>query len=169
MKNSLLIALFMVSVISVHANEKKTARKEKKAEKEALLVEQTKNMVEEQAWHFDATQMMPSGGQSRTLMDYSVVLKDGILYSYLPYMGRAYSGGYGGTDSPLIFEAPIEEYSVSEGKKGSYIIKIKTKNESETIDYTFNVSSKGSVSLSAQGTNRTHISFHGNLMPIPSA
>ena len=169
MKNSLLIALFMVSVISVHANEKKTARKEKKAEKEAKLVEQTNTLLEEQTWYFDATQMLPSRGQSRSIMNYSVVIKDGNIYSYLPYQGRAYSGGYGETDSPLHFEAPIEEYSVSEGKKGGYIIRIKAKNKQETIEYTFNVASKGSVSLSAQSTNRTHISFNGNLMPIPSA
>lgn len=169
MKNSLLIALFMVSVVSVNANEKKEARKEKKAEKEAKAVEQTRNLVEEQTWYFDATQMLPSRGQSRSIMEYSVIIKEGTLYSYLPYQGRAYSGGFGATDSPLIFEAPIEEYSVSEGKKGSYLIKIKVKNKNETVDYTFNVSPKGSASVSVQSTNRTHISFNGNLIPVPSA
>lgn len=168
MKNSLLVAILMVSVITVNGNEKKEARKQKKAEKEAELIEQTKHIVEEESWYFDATQMMPSMGQSRSIMDYSVVIKDGKLYSYLPYQGRAYSGAYGGTDSPLIFEAPVEEYTVSDDKKGGYIIKIKAKNKSETIDYIFHVSSKGSVSLSAQSTNRAHISYHGNLIPIPS-
>ena len=168
MKKSLLIALLMVSVISLNANEKKEARKQKKAEKEAKIVEQTKNLVEEQAWYFDATQMSPSRGQSRAIMNYSVIIKDGYLYSYLPYQRRAYSVGYGGSDSPLTFEEPIEEYSVSEGKKGGYIIKIKAKKKNETIEYTFNISSKGSASLSAQSTSRTHISFNGNLVPIPS-
>ena len=169
MKNSLIIALLMVSVVTVNANEKKEARKQKKAEKEAKIVEQTRNIVEEEAWYFNATQMSPSRGQSRSIMDYSVIIKEGTLYSYLPYQGRAYTGGYGGTDSPLIFEAPIEEYSVSEGKKGSYLIKIKVKNKNETVDYAINVSSKGSASVSVQSTNRTHISFNGNLIPIPSA
>lgn len=169
MKNSLLIALFMVSVISVNANEKKATRKQKKAEKAEKLVEQTMNIVEEEAWCFNATQMVPSRGHSKSITSYSVVIKDGNIYSYLPYMGRAHSGGYGETDSPLHFEAPIEEYSVSEGKKGGYVIKIRAKKKQETVDYTFNISSKGSVSLGARSTNRSHISFNGNLIPIPSA
>lgn len=169
MKKSLLIALLMVSVVTVNANEKKTERKKKKAENEAKAVEQTKNLVEEQTWYFDAIQMLPSRGQSRSIMEYGVTIKEGTLYSYLPYQGRAYSGAFGGTDSPLNFEAPIEKYSVSEGKKGSYVIKIKVKNKNETVDYTINVSSKGSASVSVQSTNRTHISFNGNLIPIPSA
>ena len=137
----LLVALFMVSVVTVNANEKREAKKQKKAEKETKLVEQTNHLVEEQAWHFDATQMLPSKGHSRSIMNYSVVLKDGQLYSYLPYVGRAYSAGYNGTDSPLIFEAQIEDYSVSENKKGGYTIKIKTKNKGERIEYTFKVAS----------------------------
>ena len=91
MKNFILIALLMVSVVTVNANEKKEARKQKKAEKEASLIEQTKNIIEAEAWSFNATQMMPSKGQSRSIMNYSVVIKDGNVDSYLPYLGRAFS------------------------------------------------------------------------------
>ena len=35
-----------------------------------------------------------------------------------------------------------------------------------TTDYTFNVSSNGTASLSVNSTNRQHISYHGKLVPI---
>lgn len=167
MKNLVLIAILMLSVVATNAQEEKKSRKEKKAEREAKLVEQTKKLVAANAWHFDATNMLPSKGRSRSLTtSYSVVLKDDKVDSYLPYMGVAYSASYGGTDSPMIFEAPIEKYSVEDGKKGGYIIKFTAKNKNDVINYIFNVSSNGSTSLSVNSTNRQHISYHGDLVPI---
>merc|ERR1711879_570790 len=142
-------------------------RKEKRAEREAKLVEQTKKLIDAKAWEFSATQMIPSKGKSRSLTSScSVVLKDNNVDSYLPYFGTAYSASYGGTDSPMIFEAPIEDYSIKDGKKGAAIIKFKAKNKNDVVEYTFNIASNGSVSLSVNSTNRQHISYYGGLVPI---
>ena len=66
----------------------------------------------------------------------------------------------------MIFDAPIEDYSVSDAKKGGYTIKFRAKNKNDIIEYTFNVSSNGSASLSVNSTKRQHISYHGKLVPI---
>ena len=167
MKNFVLIVILMFSVATINAQEEKKSRKEKKAEREAKLVEQTKKLVAAKAWQFDATQMLPTKGRSRSLTSsYSVVLKDDTVDSYLPYFGTAYSASYGGTDSPMIFEAPIEDYSVKDGKKGAVIIKFKAKNKNDLVEYTFNISTNGSTSLSVNSTNRQHISYYGDLVPI---
>jgi len=165
MKNYLLVALMMLMTISLTAEEKKS-RKERKAERKAQLEEQTKQILAEEAWYFSATQMLPSKGASRTIMNYSVILRDGNIDSYLPYMGRAYSGGYNGNDSPLVFEAPIEDYSITETKKGGSKIVFKTKNKGETVEFTLSVSASGSATLNVNSTNRQNISFFGNLLPI---
>lgn len=166
MKNLLIISILIFSVIAVNAQDKKT-RKQKRAEKEAKLVEQTKKLIESKTWQFSATQMLPSKGRSRTLTDpYAVTLKDGNVDSYLPYFGTAYSASYGGSDSPMVFEAPMENYSQEEGKKGSVIIKFRAKNKNDTIDFTFTISPNGSASLSVNSTNRQHISYYGDLLPV---
>lgn len=166
MKNLVLIAILMLSVVALNAQEQKKSKKEKRAEREAKSVEQTKKIIAAKAWQFDATIMLPSKGNSRSLTtSYNVVLKDGNVDSYLPYMGVAHSASYGGTDSPMIFEAPIEKYSVEDGKKGGYIIKFTAKNKNDIINYTFNVSSNGSTSLSVNSSNRQHISYRGDLVP----
>ena len=167
MKNLVLIAIFLFSVVATNAQEEKKSRKEKKAEREAKLIEQTKKLIEAKAWQFDASQMLPAKGQSRSLTSsYSVVLKNDTVDSYLPYFGTAYSAGYGGSDSPMIFEAPIEDYSVTDGKKGAVIVKFKAKNKNDLVEYSFNISTNGSVSLSVNSTNRQHISYYGDLVPI---
>lgn len=167
MKNIVLVAILMFSVVAINAQETKQTRKEKRAEKEAQLVEQTKKLIAAENWQFDATQMLPAKGRSRSLTtSYNVVVKDGNVKSYLPYFGTAYSAPYGSTESPMIFEAPIEDYNVSDGKKGAYIIKFKAKNKNDLVEFTFTVSSNGSSSLSVNSTNRQHISYYGDLVPI---
>lgn len=167
MKKIVIIAIVMFSVVATNAQEEKKSRKERKAERETKLIEQTKKLVAAKAWQFDARTMLPSKGRSKNLTSsYSVVLKDSNVDSYLPFMGVAYSAPYGSSESPMIFEAPIEKYSVEDGKKGSYLIKFTAKNKNDIISYTFNVLPNGSASLSVSSTNRQHISYHGDLVPI---
>ncbi|MEN8115903.1 MAG: DUF4251 domain-containing protein [Bacteroidota bacterium] len=167
MKNLLIITVLVFSVLTLNAQETKKTRKQKKAEKEAKLIEQTKKLIEANAWEFDATQMLPAQGRSKSLTtDYNVILKDNNVNSYLPYFGRAYSASYGSSESPMIFEAPIEDYSVKDGKKGSYIVKFSAMNKGDKVEFTFNVSVTGFTSLNIISTNRQHISYHGELVEI---
>lgn len=169
MKNLIVIFVLMFSVAAASAQDtgKKKTRKEKRAEREAKLVEQTKELIGANTWQFDATQVLPAKGRSQTLTTpYSVTVKDGKVDSYLPYFGRAYNASYGGTDSPMIFEAPIENYTVEDAKKGGYTIKFSARNKNDRIEFTFNVSSNGSSTLSVNSTNRQHISYYGDLVPV---
>jgi len=167
MKNLIIICALVFSVMAAGAQEPKKTRKEKRAEREAMLVEQTKKLVEANEWQFDANQMLPSRGKSRTLTTpYNVVLKNKEVDSYLPYFGVAYSADYGSSESPMIFKAPIEEYSVEKGKKDGYIIKFQAKNKNDLVQYTFTISSNGSTNLGVNSTNRQHISYYGDLVPV---
>lgn len=166
MKKLVIIGLLVLSVVAVNAKSKKELRKEKKAEEKAMIVEQTKSLIEQEEWHFIATQMLPTKGPSRSVLNYSVVIKDGNVISYLPYAGRAYSGGYDGNGSPLSFDGEIEGYSVSDGKKGGYVIKFRVKNKGEVLDYSLNVSSNGTTTLNVNSTKRDKITFYGNVVPI---
>lgn len=167
MKNIGVIVFLIICTFTVNAQSKKEIRKQEKAEKETALIEQTKQLVDSKTWKVDVNQMLPSQGQSRTLTtSYHVVLQDGKVDSYLPYMGRAHTAEYGGTDSPMIFNADIDNYSIEDGKKDSYIIEFNAKNKNDLLNFTFNVSTNGSVSISVNSSNRQHISYNGNLVPI---
>ncbi|WP_346860411.1 DUF4251 domain-containing protein [uncultured Draconibacterium sp.] len=167
MKNLILITLLVFSVVFVNAQDQKKTKKEKKAEREAQAIEQTKKLIEAQSWQFDARQMIPAKGQSRSLTtSYNVVLKDNKVDSYLPYFGTAYSAPYGGTESPMIFKSDAENYSITDGKKGNKIVKFNAKNKNDNVIYTFTISTNGSTSLSVSSTNRQTISYYGTLVPV---
>lgn len=167
MKNLIVIAIFLFSVVAVNAQEKKQTKKEKRAEREAQLIQQTSELLSGQMWQFDANQMIPAKGKSKSLTtSYNVVVKKGNVKSYLPYFGRAYSVPYGGTDSPMVFDSAIEKYNVTDGKKGNKIVKFSAKNKNDNVEFTFTISTNGSASLNVNSTNRQHISYYGDLVPL---
>lgn len=166
MKNILFIGILIFTVAFANAQEtEKKSKKEKKAEKKAQQIEATKALIENNTFTFYATSALPSKGRTVNLeYRYSVTIKNDTIISYLPFYGRAYSVAYGGSDSGFDFTQPIIDYSVEERKKG-YLVKVKTKNGNDNIDYTFNISETGSASLSVTSTNRQGISYHGNVGP----
>ncbi len=167
MKNLILICALVFAVLATSAQEEKKTRKEKRAEREAMLIEQTKELAEAGEWQFDASRMLPARGKSRTLTTpYNVVVQNDEVDSYLPFFGVAYSADYGSSESPMIFKAPIENYTKEDGKKGGYVIKFQARNKSDLVQFTFSVSVTGSTTLSVNSTNRQHISYHGELVPV---
>jgi len=166
MKKLVIIVLLIAMGITVFAKESGKSRKERRAEREAALVEQTQNLIESNNWQFEATRMLPARGGSRSITNYRVIFKQDMMESYLPFMGRAYSIDYGSNQSPMIFDSDVENYTVEEGRNGSTIIKFRVKNKSDRMDFSFNISPNGSASLSVNSTNRGNISYHGNIVEI---
>lgn len=166
MKNLLIVTLILFSVNLGFAQETMT-RKEKKAAKKAEQIEKIKAMIDANAWQFDARQMLPTAGKSRSLTtSYNIVVQDNQLDSYLPYFGRAYNADYGSTESPMTFKSEISEFKKEDWKKGGWIIKFKALNKNDNMDFTLYVSDSGSASLSIISTNRQPISFQGDLVEI---
>ena len=166
MKHIWIASILILSVLTLSAQEN-MSRKERKAARKAEQISQTKALIESNAWQFDANQMLPTQGKSRTLTSaYRVVVNDDQVNSYLPYMGRAYRAEYGGTDSPMTFETEINDFSVEDWKKGGWMIKFSTKNKSDNLDFTFTITETGSATLSVNSTDRQHISYYGDIVPI---
>ena len=167
MKRIALLLILMVSASIVFAQDAPMTRKEKKAAQKAGQIEKTKALVASNAWQFDARQMMPSSGKSRSLTtSYNIVVNDKQLSCYLPYFGRAYRAEYGSAESPLIFKSEIFDYKVENEKKGAWLIRFKTSNKNDKLDFTLHISENGSTSLNINSTDRQPISFHGDLVEI---
>ena len=164
MKKLSIILLMLVSVSMLHAQETRMTRKEAKAAQKAQLVEKTQALVNAGTWQFDATQMLPVSGRSRTLTSsYRVIVTESEIDSYLPYFGRAYRAEYGSTDSPLSFKGEISDLRVEKWKEGGWVISFKTENKNDRLEYTFHIGETGSATLKVNSSNRQQISFYGDL------
>jgi len=165
MKKLLIIALMIISVVKVNAQEtEKKSKKELKAEKEAKQIEETKALVESKIFVFDARTVNPMKGPSKSLTtQYEVRITKDSIYSYLPYFGVAYTASYGGTDSPMVFDKPFESCVMEKTKKG-YTVEVDVKNGSDKLDYSFYISESGSTTLSVSSTNRQSITYNGDIV-----
>jgi hypothetical protein len=163
MKNLIIIGMLLFAFATVQAQEKKMSRKEKRAAREAKLVEDTKTALENKVFVFEATQMLPSGGRSKSLTsEYDVQIKNDTVVCYLPYFGRAHMASYGSSESPMDFTQPIEDYEFEKTKKG-YEIKFNVKNNSDRLNFIFQIADNGSSTLSVTSSNRSTISYTGNI------
>jgi hypothetical protein len=165
MKKLLIIALLIISIVTVNAQEtEKKSKKEIRAEKEAKQIEETKAVVESKMFVFDARNVNPMKGRSITLTsEYDVKVTKDSIYSYLPYYGVAYTASYGGTDSPMIFDKPFETCNMEKTKKG-YEVKVAVKNGNDRLDFSFYISETGSTTLSVSSTNRQSITYYGDIV-----
>lgn len=166
MKTILIFFLLFSTLIVFSQENVKKSKKELKAEKKAQQIIKTKALLEDKAYVFEANTVNPIRWRTVHLTsEYDVKIQNDSLFSYLPYYGRAYTASYGG-DSPMIFEAPINEYSVENGKKGAYSIKIEVSNKLDHLEYNFNISDNGSATLIVLSNDRQSISYYGNIEKI---
>ena len=167
MKNILIIGILVLAFASANAQEtKKQTRKEKNAAKDAALIKQTKTVLENKAYVFEATQALPSGMRSKSLTSsYEVQIENDTINCYLPYFGKARTANYGSNQSPMTFIQPIENYTFEETKKG-YMVKLEVRNDNDRLNFTFQIGETGSTSLSVNSTSRSTISYHGDIVEI---
>lgn len=123
--------------------------------------------IESGQWVFSALRATSNAGRPRQLTtDYTVVLRGDTMISYLPYFGRAYSGGAGfETKSVLDFKSVDFKLSKGVNSKKATIITIKPGDYTDVQAYTFTFFSNGRADLNVVLTSRSPISFSGSVSP----
>jgi Domain of unknown function (DUF4251) len=164
-----LIKLFLVFAVvlgGLNAAHGQSTRAERQAAKAAKV----KKMVDDVNFVFKANYANPQGGGSRALTsDYDLkVVKDSVI-AYLPYFGRAYvAPAPGTTEGGIKFTSTNFKYDAKQGKKGGWEIVIKPKdhditNWRDVQQLILNISTGGYASLQVLSSNRSPISFDGEL------
>ena len=116
-------------------------------------------------WKFSANYATPNYGRSRNLTsEYLVTLSNGKLSTGLPYYGKLNSAAGALNGNPMDFESTSFNLS-KDTKGGSWLITIKNPNpEVESMIFTFY--DNGTAQLNVSMTNRTGISYSGNVSPL---
>ena len=154
----LLAVLLTVSGCGILSSETREERVAREA-KEARMVRQG---VETGNFTINIDRMYPLRGTSKTVTNYSVKVKDGVLYSHLPFIGQAWRVPYGGGHA-LNFDAPIVNYTVTPPRADGYEIRIYVKTDEDEHLYRLTVFDNGRASLDVQSQNRDRISFSGEM------
>jgi hypothetical protein len=154
MKTSILSFFISFSMLIGFAQEK--TKQQIKEEQKTAKQKEVDALLESKEFEFVAVMAYPQGAKN------IVRFKKDSIHSEMPYFGRAYSGiAYGGRGG-LDFKGPIQNYSISKGKK-SYTIKAEINDSSDSYRIILTVFFEGNASLSISSTNRSSISYSGKI------
>lgn len=163
MKGILFNIKVIISIFSLSLSSIFCINAQEKVNKEGETAQHIQKALDEKDYIINIDYMYPQQGRSRALTSsYFVKIKNDSIFSYLPYVGRAYSVPYGGGDG-LNFNLPIQSYSSKKGKKGTTIISVKAKNSEDNYTYTLTVYDNGSSQLHVQSNNKQSISYRGKM------
>ena len=161
MKKQLIIAL-SVAVMLVTAGLM-TACKTMTAAELAELAKKVTKCLDERHYTIDVQMMMPQGGPARNVSgNWSLEVRNDSLFSYLPYVGRAFNIPMGGGKG-LNFIGRITAYEAYQVKAGLYRVIMGVYNDEEEYRYILEVFDNGSSTLDISSYNRDPISFMGNM------
>lgn len=119
--------------------------------------------IDSSRWRFTANQVIPQYGGSRVVNgSYEVNINNNKLFVYLPYIGRADAGANTLTGKgPLDFSTDNFSLDKQQDQKGTWMIIIKPKNNSDVQSFNFTFFSNGNASLNVVMNNRSPISYTG--------
>lgn len=153
---TLLAAALAVSGCGILSNE----TREEKAARVAREAQMVYDNVQAGDFVIDIDRMYPLRGTSKVVNTYSVKVKDGILYSHLPFIGQAWRVPYGGGHA-LNFDAEIGNYSVVRYREDGYQVRIYVKTDEDEHLYLITVFQNGRADVDVQSGNRDRISYSG--------
>ena len=124
-----------------------------------------KNMVDSGKFVFVPQTMVPSGGKSRQLdFIYDVRITKDSIVTYLPYIGKAYTGVMP-NEAGVNFTSVRFDY-VSKLKKKKWEISIKPKDNNDIQELQFTIFDNGQASLMLTPTNKSAVNYHGYLKGV---
>ena len=113
---------------------------------------------------FVAQSLTPMNGPLRVLTsDYDVKVTADSVTSYLPYFGKAQQAPSTGEDAGIMFTSTKFEYISETGKKKTWNVTIKFKDQRNTNTFSFIIYDNGEASLNVSSMLRDPISFRGHI------
>ena len=154
----------MVFGIVVLVMLSRCATVEERAARAAEQAAKVRTALTERNYKISIDHMYPMKGGSKSVsFGYTVEVRNDSLFSYLPYIGRAYQIPYGGGKG-LNFSERIGSYQETQRKNGLQHIEIGVKNDEDTYLYTIEVWDNGKSQINVQARQRERISYSGDIV-----
>lgn len=111
---------------------------------------------------FVANSLTPLSGPLRILTDpYDVKVNADSIVSYLPFYGRSTQPPTTNEEAGIMFTSVQFDYASATGKKKTWDIDIKFKDQKNTSSFSFIIYENGEASLNVTSMYRDPVSFRG--------
>lgn len=120
--------------------------------------------INNKSFVFEATSITPINGPVRILTSpYDVKVYADSVVSFLPYFGNAQQAPVNTADAGIIFTSTGFEYLPEKGKKNTWNLVIKFKDQRSASTFTFIVYDNGDASLNVTSMYRSPVTFRGTI------
>ena len=161
--NIVLLLSLVLTLLAVIALEG-CATAEERAARAAEHAARVKVALTERHYKISIDHMYTMRGGSKSVSSsYSVEVRNDSLFSYLPFLGRAYQVPYGGGKG-LNFSERIGSYREALVKNGCRHIEINVKNDEDSYLYVIDVFDNGNSDIVVQAQQRERISYSGEMV-----
>jgi hypothetical protein len=169
-KISVLIVVFLF--LGCFANAQEKSKKELKEEKKLALQKEVEMLVNTKEFVFIGQTAFPIGYKTVNLNVNSNYVKfyPDLIDCFMPYFGKNYGYGTGGnsTDVGMKFKGKPTNYTVKTTKK-NHVIEATVEDSNDTYTINVHVGFDGASTLSILCTNRSNISYGGQIYPLPTS
>ena len=154
------IAVLLTAAIFLSSCSASTSTAKK--EKAAADFEQTTALIESGSYQYTIRSASPSGGKTIQITSYyALKANEGNYEAYLPYFGKAYSGGYGNSGG-IEFNGEPKDLQISRNEKKNEIsVNFTIKAEKDSYTVKLNVGSSGYGTMVISSQKRQTISYSG--------
>lgn len=164
MKPGILAILLAAITLSACSSTASTARKEKAA----VDFAKTADLVESGNFQFTVNSASPTGARTVQLSTlYTMKAKDGNYEAYLPYFGRAYSGGYTGDGGVEFNGEPVDLQIIRNDDKNKISVTFSIRSDQDLYKVSLNLGASGYGNLIVNSQKRQSISYNGLLSELP--
>jgi len=168
--NILILSWVFLMFFNVSGQEKsQVSKRDGKVEKTLqtkIIMEKIGELLTDTAFMFNATDMAVRGAGNMNLSyKCDVQVKNEIVISYLPFIGKAYYVSTDIENSGFDFTRPIQNYHFNKTKSG-YDAVIKVRNGNDLLTYNFYITKTGCTTLTVGSTRRQSISFYGSISEL---
>ncbi len=158
MKTGILALITASIVLSGCSASSSTAKKEKNA----ADFEQTASLIESGNYLFTVRSASPSGGKTiQITSEYTLKASDGNFEAHLPYFGRAYSGGYGESQSVEFNGEPAYLEIARKENKNNISVSFTIKSGADQYTVNLVVGASGYGNLTISNPRKQPITYYG--------
>ena len=172
MKTKFSVLMLVFLFLASYTNAQEKSKKEVKEEKKLALQKEVEMLVNTKEFVFIGQTAFPIGYKTVNLNVNSNYVKfyPDLIESFMPYFGKSYGYGTGGnnTDVGLKFKGKPTDYTVTTSKK-NHVITATIKDSNDTYTINIHVGFDGASTLSILCTNRSNISYGGQIYPLPTS
>ena len=171
MKRTIIFGILSLAMLatgpSVSAQTRAEIKAQKQAEKarvEAARAEAVRKAIEDRNFVIRTDRVFPSRGKSYALNSAAYLsVRDDVVRSQLPYIGRLYSYPLMRDEGLHFFDTPLQDYRVQEGRKGISIVTFSTETREERYSIRIEIYPNGSATINIYPKNRQNIMFSGEM------